>query len=179
MIAQCMVINCLYGVQTKELILKRPITMAPCKDKELLDACKTGKLSEAKHFVSEGANLNYAAPKSQYTPLMSAIEHNHTAIINWLMDKPTVDVDRQNRWKNTALHYAAKYSKDGVMVARLGNMMKKDIVNLLNQDGKTAAICAVEWDGGNIRAVQGLLSITSVDFNIPDKDGRSLLDIAR
>ena len=79
----------------------------------------------------------------------------------------------------TTPYYAAKYSKHGVMVARLGNMMKKDTVNLLNQDGKTAAIRAVEWDGGNIRAVQGLLSITSVDFNIPDKDGRSLLDIAR
>ena len=149
------------------------------KDKLLLDACKTGKLSEAKKLVYEGANLNYAAPHSQYTPLMAAIEHNHTEIINWLLDKDTVDVDRQNSWKNTALHYAAKYSKDGVMVARLGNRMKKDTLNMLNQDGKTAVILAVERVGGNVRALQGLLSIASVDFKIQDKGGRSPLDIAR
>ena len=152
------------------------------KDKSLLDACKAGKLSEAENLVKEGANLNYAVPSSQYTPLMAAIEHNHTEIINWLLDKDTVDVDRQNRWKNTALHYAAKYSKDEIMVARLGNRMKKDTLNMLNQDGKTAVILAVEWDewdGGNVRALQGLLSIKFVDFKIQDKHGRSPLDIAR
>ena len=149
------------------------------KDKSLLEACKAGKLSEAEQLVKEGANLNYAVPHSQYTPLMAAIEHNHTEIINWLLDKPTVDVNRHNSWKNTALHYAAKYSKDGVMVARLGNRMKKDTLNMLNQDGKTAVILAVKWDGGNVRALQGLLSIKFVDFKIQDKHGRSPLDIAR
>ena len=149
------------------------------KGKSLLDACKAGKLSEAKKLVSVGANLNYAVPSSQYTPLMAAIEYNQPEIINWLLDKDTVDVDRQNRWKNTALHYAAKYSKDGVMVARLGNRMKKDTLNMLNQDGKTAVILAVKGDGGNVRALQGLLSIKFVDFKIQDKHGRSPLDIAR
>ena len=51
---------------------------------------------------------------------MAAIEYNNTEIFNWLVSKSKLDVDRHNIWKNTALHYAAKYSRDSILVARLG-----------------------------------------------------------
>ena len=131
----------------------------------MLDACKSGKLAEAKQLVSEGANLNYEVPSNQYTPLMAAIEFKQADIIDWLISKPTVDVDRHNKWKNTALHYAVKYSEDSVMVAKLGNRMKAETVNLKNEYGETAVELAVRWDNGKVRALQGLLSVQSIDFH--------------
>ena len=87
------------------------------------------------------------------------------------------DVDHANSYKNSALHYAARYSNDGVMVAKLGNRMEDATVNLVNRDGKTAVVQAVEWK--NVSIVQGLLSIKSVNWQILDKKERSLLTIAR
>ena len=55
--------------------------------------------------------------------------------------------------------------------------MEDATVNLINHDGKTALIQAVEWK--NVSAVQGLLSVKSVEWLILDKKERSVLTIAR
>ena len=147
--------------------------------KDLLAACRSGNLAQAKKLVAEGANLNYRDVRNEITPLMVAIEQKQTRIMDWLLWEKTVDVDRYNKHRNTALHYASRFSSDGVMVAMLGNRMERDTVNMPNVDGKTAALLAVEWDNGNPRVLQGLLSVKSVDWDTGDKNGKSLLEIAR
>ena len=142
-------------------------------DKQMLNACKEGNLEEAKRLLAEDGNLNYADPGSGLTPLMGAIEHKHADVITWLLSKGCrVDYDRHNTWQNTALHY------DSVLVSALGNRMREEAVNLRNQDGNTAAALAIQWNNGNVEALQGLLSVTSVNWNIL-KDGKSLQSIAR
>ena len=148
--------------------------MTSSKDKQFLDACRTGNLAEAKQLVLGGVNLNCADSLKQVTALMYAIEHKQNNIIDWLISKPTVDVDRHNKWQNTALHYAARYSEDGILVAALGNRMRRETVNLKNKDRLTTVVKAIRWNSVNIRALQGLLSVQSVDFN-----DTNLLNVAR
>ena len=150
--------------------------MSSALDLQLLAVCKSGPLFQAQQLVTDGANLNCSGDMG-LTPLMRALEHKQSDIVSWLVSIKTVDVDRQNKYKNSALHYAARYSSDGVMVATLGNRMEDAIVNLVNHDGKTAVVQAVEWR--NVSAVQGLLSVKAVDWLILDKKEKSLLTIAR
>ena len=145
-------------------------------DSQLLAVCKSGPLFQAQQLVADGANLNCRGDMG-LTPLMRALEYKQSDIVNWLVSLKTVDVDRANSYKNSALHYAARYSNDGVMVAKLGNRMEDATVNLVNRDGKTAVVQAVEWK--NVSVVQGLLSVKAVDWLILDKKEKSLLTIAR
>ena len=145
-------------------------------DTELLSICKLGGLPQFQKLVDDGANPNCCG-NIEVTPLMIALEFNHSDIVSWLVSKVTVDVDRQNRNGNTALHYACRYSSDGVIVAKIAARMKDENVNLINREGKTALFRAVEWS--NVSAIQGLLSVKSVDWEVKDKNGKSLQDMAR
>ena len=154
--------------------LTKALNMTSFKENQFLDACRTGNLAQAKQLVLEGVNMNCADSSKQVTALMYAIEYKQNKIIDWLISKPTVDVDRHNKWQNTALHYAARYSEDGILVAALGNRMRRETVNLKNKDRLTTVVKAIRWNSVNIRALQGLLSVQSVDFN-----DTNLLNVAR
>ena len=145
-------------------------------DSELLTVCRSGTLAQAKKLVADGANPNCLG-KMRVTPLMRALESKQSDIVRWLVSKSTVDVDRHNSYNNTALHYACRYSRDSHTLARLANRMDSASVNLLNRDGNSAVFSAVEWS--NVSALQGLLSVRSVNWMVEDKNGRSLLDLAR
>ena len=141
--------------------------------------CKTadGTLEKAKSLYQQGANPNFKGFKG-VTPLMEALEVNNTDIVQWLLSDKLVDVDIANDNGNTALHYAVRFNKkDAILIAELANYMKNESVNLVNNSGKTALIQAVEFN--NVRAVEGLLSVKSVDWEIKDKKNRTLLDLAR
>eukprot|EP00092_Neocalanus_flemingeri_P008776 GFUD01009449.1.p1 GENE.GFUD01009449.1~~GFUD01009449.1.p1 ORF type:complete len:958 (+),score=187.13 GFUD01009449.1:48-2921(+) len=146
-------------------------------DNELLSICQSGPVEKAQQLVAAGANQN-CSDANGVTPLMRALEFNITDIVSWLVPMETVDVERQSKpKKETALHYACRYGCDGETVARLANRMDSAVVNLKNDWEKTAVFRAVEWN--NTSALQGLLSVKTVDWEVRDGKGRSLLTIAR
>ena len=105
---------------------------------------------------------------------MSFEMHNED-IARCLAKEKRVDVNWKNKWGNVALHYAARFCKDPHIVATLGKRMTN--VNSKNIDGNTPVVQAVAWR--NVAAIQGLLSIPSVDWTVRNKNMKTLLVIAK
>lgn len=90
-------------------------------------------LVEANRIVPDFSNAHGT------TPLMAATVLGHMDVVEYLSSHPLVNINHQNRWGWTALHYAA-YGDDGSIVsALLSHHADRD---LCNNDGETALMLA-------------------------------------
>jgi hypothetical protein len=55
-------------------------------DRELYDACNNGKHADVAPLLAQGASLDFAEPRYQYTPLHAASEAGHTSCVSALLD---------------------------------------------------------------------------------------------
>ena len=80
--------------------------------------------------------------------------------------------------KYSALHYACSEGNTEC-IALLGRdrRMTKDILNAVNEQGKTALMLAVEL--GHLSSVEEMAKLEGVDWKTANEDGESLEDVAR
>ena len=147
-------------------------------NEQLLTACKAGTLPPAQQAVTDGADVNCSDSENGSTPIMWAIDNQHSAVTEWLLSLETLDVN-VNNGKNksgiTTLHYACWKSDRQDIVTKVA--MLSDNVNETGNNGETPLQGGVER--GNAFAVFGLQDVPKVDWKVKDKNGKSLADIAR
>ena len=146
-------------------------------NKELLNACRTGDLASAQDAVREGAQVNFMGRMGR-TPIMNAMWTNHRPVIKWLLSLDSLDVNIGEHVKTgeNSLHIACHYC-DYDVVREVLRRSAEGMVNRNDGDHFSPVQWAVYSD--NVGAVLGLLGDERVDWGIRDKEGRSLLDMAR
>ncbi|MFP3014819.1 MAG: ankyrin repeat domain-containing protein [Wolbachia sp.] len=119
----------------------------------LLEAVKSGNISEVKHLVSEGADVNVV--EDLFTPLYWAAKNNHFSIVEILLD-------------NGAHIDNGDYSRDrGVL-----DLLRKKEAEYCKSSLHLAARL------GKLRAVEDLLE-KGANVNAENRDGNTPLDLAR
>jgi len=92
--------------------------------------------------------------------------------------KPKIDINLQNKWKLTALHYAVRNAKSVSLVKLLLNADKvKEKLDVNFQDDKKRTVLHYAVLLGNKKMVELLLK-GKVDVNIQDKKGSTALHYA-
>lgn len=132
-------------------------------------AAQYGHIKAVRLLLKKGAHIWNTQDK--WSALLTAIEHKHIAIINFLFENG-VDVNwhSQNRW--SALMFAAAYGHTEVVRF----LLKKDAdINWHAQDGQSPLCIAAQH--GRIEIVL-LLIEQGADINTPNKNGDSPLCIA-
>ena len=144
-------------------------------NKQLLSASVSGNLSSAQQAVSDGADVN--SLHSGLTPLMHAIFNNHSEVADWLLSQDTTDVNcGKHPHGYSTLHMACWKSDSEDIVEKVATKTKN--VNALDEEGETPCQMAVIY-GGNVAGVLGLMSVTDVDWQVKNKAGQNLAEMAR
>jgi len=107
------------------------------------------------------------------TPLMKAIRQNKKLCFDALM-KRDIEVNAMNRWKMTALHYAAK-STNQKMCARLAGELETDVI-VKDEDGMTPLMSAAS--SHRFECIKALLK-RNAKIDEKDNFGRTALDFLR
>ena len=114
----------------------------------LVIACEKGRLDDveiliraaraAEKNVREIVNArgNGSNGYTSYTPLIAAVQFEHSSVVSYLLTLPEVDTAiTNNRWN--ALHYAANSNKTTDIVNKLLNKMKLEDINYKGAHGNT------------------------------------------
>ena len=162
-----------YGPAYPPYIVERDVYREPKgpRASDLFDAISRGNLDQVK-LLSKDINLNISSDGRQgKTPLMWAVEHGQTAIVEWLFTQ-NANINAQDRSKNTALHLAAN-KQDDIMAQLL--LEHGALVDVQNKKGQTALHIAVQK--GSEPLVM-LLITRGANPNLQDKNRKSALDLA-
>lgn len=104
------------------------------KIKDLIKACKKGRLEIVKNLLSEGVNPN---GEGKYIPLLYASENGYRAIVELLLEKGA-NVNSQDKYGDSALLWAVNHKHTNVVKLLLD---KGADVNIKNKGGT----CALEY----------------------------------
>lgn len=153
----------------------------------LLEAVKSGNISEVKHLVSEGADVNVV--EDFFTPLYWAAENKHFSIVEVLLgngahidngdysrDRGVLDLLRKKEaeYCKSSLHLAARLGK----LRAVEDLLEKGAnVNAQNYRKDTPLHLAVQ--NGHTEIVSALIKVEGIDINAKDRDGNTPLDLAR
>ena len=107
----------------------------------LLLAARNGDLSELRKAISKGVDVN-TVNKYGWTPLHSAAQEGHTAIVELLLKKESIDVNAKDEYERTPLHVAALKGHFDVVELLLQTPGIETECNIQNQD-EVAKIKAV------------------------------------
>ncbi|KAF0689919.1 Aste57867_18660 [Aphanomyces stellatus] len=142
------------------------------KDKKLLHAAKTGRLSAIRSLLAIGAYVGYA-DKWGETALVKAASNGHSEVVKALLDDGA-SVDRRCRGGNTALHVAVywqHYHVVKLLVSRGANL------NATNNDGSTPLCHGLTNPFCDVGIAQILLD-AGTDVTVPTNGGLTARDIA-
>ena len=146
-------------------------------DKKLLDACGRGNLSLAQAAVREGGNIN-CIDSDGWTPIMVAMFYRQQPVIKWLLSVDTLNTNiGQTVNSDTCLHYACLFC-DSDIVREVVRRSEGGRVNQVNPDNHYTPVQVAVIEG-NVGAVVGMMGDETVDWGVTDKEGRSLLEMAR
>ena len=146
-------------------------------NEQLHDACEEGNLSLAKAAVSGGADVNNLDSYG-LTPIMVAMWKKQQPVIKWLLSVETLNtnIGQNVHNDNTCLHFACAWS-DSDIVREVVRRSEGGRVNQVNTYHYTPVQEAVSR--GNVGGVVGMMGDERVDWGVTDKEGRSLLEMAR
>ena len=143
-------------------------------NKILLGASDSGNLPQAQDAVANGALVNCLDSFGR-TPVMLAIKYNHYSVAEWLLTLQAVNVNCGEMDGETTLTLATRKCTSDKIVTTVASLSED--VNKLNKEGRTPAQVAV--DRSNVGGVLGLLAIPGVEWQVKEKNGDSLLEMAR
>ncbi len=140
-----------HGIQSKDQcvsVIRWHLRASSCSGRSCLIvleekthvAAWTGDLQELKALIKEGQDVN-KRDENNRTPLICAAVRGHTDCVQWLLQS-NANVDVQDRWGYTALHYASvgHYSIAQALITHHASLDLKDNIN-----GKTALELASEY----------------------------------
>lgn len=147
---------------------------------------RTHRLSTALHFAAcssdlgvlqllldSGADMNAQNYRGE-TPLMEAIDRGQEETASWLI-RAGCDVTLGNRYRQTALHYAANKNSAAVVVVLLVSSGECD-VNAVDLNGDSALHIAC--GKGHVDAARILLSNGTVDPSLLNVNGKTAASVA-
>ncbi|XP_023345062.1 inversin [Eurytemora carolleeae] len=136
----------------------------------LLVAAFNGRIDKVIHLLSKpGTNPNVSYSNGN-TPLIMAVQENHTHIVKLLLERPDIKVNQRGQDGHTALIRACYERSDIVdMLLRRPSID----VNLATYYGTTALTYAIR--NGNIGAVLALINHPGIDINHQSKHGENAL----
>ena len=117
--------------------------------------CEEGDLREVKALVSSGCDVNTTGGYNDTTGLMEALWQRHSAVAEYLLSLPSIDVHKSNKYGDTCLHYAAMYGASPALVRTILSKMKPDKVNTEDRDGCTALALAVSYNQLSMVSILG------------------------
>jgi ankyrin repeat protein len=138
----------------------------------LHETCFFGLRSIAMKLL-ESENVN-APDSNQMTPLHYAVERNHFAVIEALLQCPSLDVNVQNRQGETALHNASQFGH--IEIVQILLQQPSIMINLQTIDGQTALHAATS--SGHTNIIHLLLQDPAIDVNCLDIMGQTAIMIA-
>ena len=121
----------------------------------MLKACAEGNLREVKALVSSGCDVNTTGDYYDNTGLMCALERRHSAVAEYLLSLPSIDVHKSNDYGQTCLHCAARGGASPALVRTILSKMRPDTVNTKDSDGRTALATAVMCNQLSIVSILG------------------------
>lgn len=136
----------------------------------LLDAARSGNLSEVKQLIAAGENPHVPDEYGR-TAVMLASAYGNTETVRYLVEEIGVDADAPNRFGWTPLAYAAFYGYEDIVRC----LVEKGHVNVNGKDdeGWTPLICAAT--NGHEDIVSYLLYSAKADVDEKDADGHDAL----
>ena len=106
------------------------------------DACESGHLSAVQDMVREGVDIN--TEDSGMTGLFRAIGSEHWALVSWLLDQDTLDINWKNsEYSDTYLHIASECGAPVSVITCLLNGSNVQGINAVTRGGRTALDLAV------------------------------------
>ena len=171
----------------------------------LLVASRSGELTTVKILVGAGADVR-ATDANGATCLILAAHYGHTDTVRYLVDLPEVDLNHQDSWRNTALHFAV-HEKDADMVQMLidagadietRNDAGQSPAHMASLSGALTTVKMLVEAGADVRAaddnldtclilaaydghtdiVRYLVSLPEVDLNHQDSNNHTALHFA-
>ena len=166
----------------KEYLLERKKRMK-LNTKELSFACSQGDIQAVEEILNRKdleININDSDP-FYGTPLKCAMDsrtHNPN-IVRKLLALPSLQLDTCDDKGNTALHKACFYFRGSCMISVFcqDRRCTPSILNKKNNDGETALMVAV--GRLNLDIVKEFDKVESTDFCTMNKDGKTLIEVAR
>ena len=128
-------------------------------------------------LIAKGVNTNHTVTVFfGYTPLMIATTNGHPRIVEKLLSVPSTRLDIADHilgW--SALHCTQHVSCISLLVK--DRRCSPDILNMKNNRGLSPIMMAVKW--GHLESVKCLAGVPGVDLGTRDKEGNTLIDMAR
>ena len=135
----------------------------------LREMCETGDLEGVGAALGRGEDVNQR--KENRTVLMDAAYDGQESVVEFLLQRPGLDVNLTDSDGDTALHDACNSGHSGV-VRRLLAHQSLTCTNLRNVEGERPLMVAVYH--GNVECVRELVAVKGVDLDTRDNKGRSL-----
>ena len=180
-------INCLKinNNNTKhESVSQTNVTLPSCIDakslvninfKSIFEAIRDDNFEEFKQGIAQENSVNYVAYDKD-TPLIRTSMKGQVNFVEELLKKPNIDINAQNRNRESALIAACKYPDSRGKTTRIAEKLLEypDInVNLTDNEKKSALIyTSIRC---NPDAVDMLVKHHDINVNQQDKDGRTAL----
>lgn len=147
-------------------------------EKQLLEACKHGKVDEVKKLLlNENINVNAKDENYDgYTPLIRACIFGHADIVELLLKDSRVNINEGDKYERTAFSYACESGQVDIVKLMLAD--DKIDVNKANNRGWTPLMKAC--GNGNIEIVQYILaSGKEVNINAKNMVGKTAANLAK
>jgi hypothetical protein len=117
-----------------------PVEVPSDLQAEFFEACRRGNVDELASLIKKGCDVNMISKYCSRTPLHIATFENQLKVVEFLIAKGA-DVDAKDKYRNTALHFAAHYGFDAIVRTLL--LAKADRA-LRNKKGKLPVELAIE-----------------------------------
>lgn len=143
-----------------------------CNYTPFLYAVKCGNLKVLQLLLDHGADITAVTDDSR-TSLHLAVKHSNTAMIEFLLNKRSIDIQCSDRKGYLALHLAVKYGR--LRECKLLLKFGADITALDGND-KTMLHTVVEYF--NPKVMELLLAMKVIDIQCSDRRGYSALHLA-
>ena len=144
---------------------------------EFVELCYQGDLEGVQAALQSGTDVNC---KNEYgrTGLMEALSGRKTGVARLLLEQEGIDINNCDSYGQSALHYAARFTKNSECLAILlaRPELTSQMVNKKDSFGDTPLWWAVY--NGAVECVQLLINDTRTDPNIKGGGGDSPLMFA-
>jgi ankyrin repeat protein len=143
-----------------------PLIMATyADDSELVD-----------FLLKNGADPNYAGPENSDCPLAIAIFHENDKIVKKLIDSK-VDVNTQNKYMQTPIHYMYLYQK--TLALKTTKELLQSISNFNLPDNQMNTILSLLLQYDDWRSYMPILAKHQLQIYLPNKLGKRPIDYVK